>query len=205
MKILNLYAGLGGNRQLWGDKHEITAVENNTVLADCYIELYPKDMVYGCDAIEFLKLHYQDFDFIWASPECYTHTRFTGRNHKPKFPDLILYSMNLFLQRYYKGLFCIENVIPWYVPLITPTVNLGRHCIWANFDIPRVKFELYNVNLKNYNPGLLAEVRGISPEILLKIKGKWRNHDMKSQVLRNMINPLIGKYILEMAMENHKL
>lgn len=27
MKILNLYAGIGGNRKLWGDNHDITAVE----------------------------------------------------------------------------------------------------------------------------------------------------------------------------------
>ena len=30
MKILNLYAGIGGNRKLWGDEHEITAVELNS-------------------------------------------------------------------------------------------------------------------------------------------------------------------------------
>lgn len=27
MKILNLYAGIGGNRKLWGNEHDITAVE----------------------------------------------------------------------------------------------------------------------------------------------------------------------------------
>ena len=27
MKILNLYAGIGGNRKLWGDGHDITAVQ----------------------------------------------------------------------------------------------------------------------------------------------------------------------------------
>lgn len=26
MKILNLYAGIGGNRELWGNEHEITGV-----------------------------------------------------------------------------------------------------------------------------------------------------------------------------------
>ena len=26
-EILNLYAGIGGNRKLWGDEHEITAIE----------------------------------------------------------------------------------------------------------------------------------------------------------------------------------
>lgn len=27
MKILNLYAGIGGNRKLWGNEHQITADE----------------------------------------------------------------------------------------------------------------------------------------------------------------------------------
>jgi DNA (cytosine-5)-methyltransferase 1 len=27
MKILNLYAGIGGNRKLWGDEYEVTAIE----------------------------------------------------------------------------------------------------------------------------------------------------------------------------------
>jgi len=29
MKVLNLYAGIGGNRKLWPDECEVTAVENN--------------------------------------------------------------------------------------------------------------------------------------------------------------------------------
>ena len=35
-KILNLYAGIGGNRKLWGDEHEITAVEYDEATADVY-------------------------------------------------------------------------------------------------------------------------------------------------------------------------
>lgn len=29
MKILNLYAGIGGNRKLWGDEHEITDLKGD--------------------------------------------------------------------------------------------------------------------------------------------------------------------------------
>jgi DNA (cytosine-5)-methyltransferase 1 len=36
MKILNLYAGIGGNRKLWGNKHNITAVEFNNTIAEKY-------------------------------------------------------------------------------------------------------------------------------------------------------------------------
>lgn len=38
MKILNLYAGIGGNRKLWGDQHEITAVELNREIAEFCVE-----------------------------------------------------------------------------------------------------------------------------------------------------------------------
>ena len=38
MKILNLYAGIGGNRKLWGDEHEVVAVENVPVLVPPEIE-----------------------------------------------------------------------------------------------------------------------------------------------------------------------
>jgi hypothetical protein len=33
LKILNAYAGKGGNRELWGDEHQITAVELNPKIA----------------------------------------------------------------------------------------------------------------------------------------------------------------------------
>lgn len=36
MKILNLYAYLGGNRYKWGNEHEITAVELDPVLCELY-------------------------------------------------------------------------------------------------------------------------------------------------------------------------
>ncbi len=32
MNILNLYAGIGGNRKLWGSTHKITAVESNPII-----------------------------------------------------------------------------------------------------------------------------------------------------------------------------
>ena len=49
-KILNLYAGVGGNRKLWGDKYEVTAVEFEQYIADAYKELNPNDVVIVADA-----------------------------------------------------------------------------------------------------------------------------------------------------------
>ena len=55
MKILNLYAGIGGNRKLWGDEHDITAVEINPKIAECYKSFFPQDDVVVADAHEFLR------------------------------------------------------------------------------------------------------------------------------------------------------
>lgn len=203
MKILNLYAGLGGNRKLWGDEHEITSVENNVSIANCYEELYPNDEIVIGDSIEYLKKNIDNFDFIWASPPCYTHTRFTGRNHGLKFPNLEIYSFILVLRKFFKGNYCIENVIPWYPPLIKETVQLGRHYFWSNFTIPNKEFKLYNANLL-MNPKELSKLRDVPLGIFNKLKGPWRNHDMKGQVLRNMVNPEIGKYIMNCSMGIHE-
>ena len=54
MKILNLYAGIGGNRKLWGEKHKITAVEYDENIAAIYKDLYPNDNVIVADAHDYL-------------------------------------------------------------------------------------------------------------------------------------------------------
>jgi len=41
VKILNLYAGIGGNRKLWGDEHEIVSVDNNPEILSVYESFYP--------------------------------------------------------------------------------------------------------------------------------------------------------------------
>ena len=69
MRVLNLYAGIGGNRKFWKDC-EVTAVEYTDKIADVYAKLYPGDTVVRGDAHAFLLENYQDFDFIWSSPPC---------------------------------------------------------------------------------------------------------------------------------------
>jgi len=60
MKILNLYAGIGGNRKLWGDEHEITAVEMEEDIAAAYRHFFPKDKVIVGDAHQYLMDHIRD-------------------------------------------------------------------------------------------------------------------------------------------------
>ena len=126
-KILNLYACLGGNRYKWdevADNLEITAVELDPEAARLYQERFPNDKVIVADAHQYLLDHYQEFDFIWSSPPCPTHSRaryWNSSNYdtttEPVYPDMKLYEEILFLQHYYKhGKFVVENVIPYYEP-----------------------------------------------------------------------------------------
>ena len=142
MKILNLYCGIGGNRKLWGNDYNITAVEFNKDIANIYKDLYPNDEVIITDAHQYLLDHYKEYDFIWSSPPCQSHSRtnyfINAISKKSRYPDLKLYEEIIFLSQFFKGKFCIENVISYYEPLIKPQ-KIGRHYLWTNFNIPYIK------------------------------------------------------------------
>jgi DNA (cytosine-5)-methyltransferase 1 len=141
-KVLNLYACLGGNRYLWTDC-EVTAVELDSELARMYQERFPNDIVIVADAHQYLLEHYKEFDFIWSSPPCPSHSRaryWTSSNYDTNveavYPDMKLYEEILFLQHYYRtGKWVVENVIPYYEPLIAAKKR-GRHLYWTNFNLP---------------------------------------------------------------------
>lgn len=137
LKILNLYAGIGGNRKLWSGDIEVTAVEINPEIAKIYQDFFPNDKVIIADAHQYLLEHYKEFDFIWSSPPCPSHSRIrkvTHQQNKPIYPDMKLYEEILFLQGYFKGKFVVENVRAWYKPLIQ-TQEIAKHWLWANFNI----------------------------------------------------------------------
>ena len=52
-----------------------------------------------------------------------------------KYPDMKLYEEIIFLQTFFKGKYVIENVIPYYEPLI-PAQKRHRHLYWTNFILP---------------------------------------------------------------------
>ena len=192
MKILNLYAGIGGNRKLWGDEHQITAVEIDENIAKIYKDFFPNDEVIVADAHQYLLDHYKEYDFIWSSPPCQSHSSFRQnicvrfRGTKPEYPDMKLYQEILFLQNNFKGKWVVENVKPYYEPLIKPTKILQRHLFWSNFDIQDKEFEKDNIRTAQIPD--LQKKYGFDLSIY-----KLSN---KRQVLRNCVEPEVGLHIL---------
>ena len=141
MKVLNLYACLGGNRLLWEDC-EVTAVELDPELARMYQERFPNDTVIVADAHQYLLDNYKEFDFIWSSPPCPTHSRIqtslkNRETFKPVYPDMKLYEEIIFLEQFFEGKYCVENVIPYY-DLLIPGHKRDRHIYWTNFNLPNI-------------------------------------------------------------------
>ena len=193
MKILNLYAGIGGNRKLWGDKHEITAVEIDPKIAEIYQDFYPNDTVIVGDAHEYLKQHFREFDFIWASPPCPTHSRLQlasiSQNRGVNYPDMTLYQKIIWLQHFFKGKWVIGNVTPYYTPLIQPSFKIGRHLFWSSDFIFTSQFISNFSQMKN-DSKMMSEQYGFD---LTKYQGKTEIR----KVLRNCVVPEIGKYIFD--------
>lgn len=201
LKVLNLYAGLGGNRKKWEDV-EVTAVELDEKIAAVYSRLYPNDALIIGDAHQYLLDHYQEFDFIWSSPPCQTHSRMAKatRHNLRRYPDMSLYQEIIFLQHFYKGLYVVENVVSFYEPLIS-AVRLGRHLYWTNFDIGSYE-EPTPPDFIN-----LADVAGKKKlmdwlDIHYEENIYYKSNHCPAQILRNCVHPNEGAAILAKAREH---
>jgi len=209
MKILNLYACLGGNRYKWNEVKndiEVTAVELDDELAKLYQERFPNDKVIVADAHQYLLDHYKEFDFIWSSPPCPSHSRARywgiGANGKnPIYPDLKLYEEIIFLENHFKGKYVVENVTPYYQPL-KPAQKRGRHLYWTNFNLPN------NINERTFK-GLCQrtkankydgnELDGLCEFHNYNFK-KYNGKQTKIKIARNLVDYEAGKTIFEIAL-----
>lgn len=203
-KVLNLYAGLGGNRKLW-ENVEVTSIEYNPDIANVYKALYPKDTIIVTDAHEYLLNHWEeDWDLIWTSPPCPSHSRIRNiagvgrRQNEPIYPDMKLYEEIIFLQQIFNskgckfnGKYVVENVIPYYKPLIEPQI-IHRHCIWSNFPITYVEFEKEKIHSSQVPD--LEKHHGIDLSNF--------NITNKRQILRNCVYPPLGLHIFNEAFKD---
>lgn len=199
-KVLNLYACLGGNRLLWDDC-EVTAVELDTEMARMYQERFPQDTVVIGDAHQYLLDHYKEFDFIWSSPPCPTHSRIRiSQKNRPNFravyPSMILYEEIIFLQNYFDGKFCVENVIPFYEPLI-PGKKRGRHLYWTNFSLPN------DLGARKEGDGIIGSSKNEVEKLceFHKIDLNSYNGEQRiNKIARNLVDYKVGESIYKTAM-----
>lgn len=198
MKILNLYAGIGGNRKLWGSEREITAIELNPQIAKIYQDFFPQDKVIVADAHQYLLEHFKEFDFIWSSPPCPTHSVCNNFLHAQgciRYPDMSLWQEIVFLKRYFYGKWVVENVKSYYPPLWPPT-ELDRHYFWSNFLIRQFKtnrkFNIANARTTTSQDGKDYD------RTLEQYHGFIMPKDFKGKrlALRNCVFPELGLHIL---------
>ena len=198
MQILNLYACLGGNRYKWDEVTdvEVTAVEWDKELAKLYQERFPNDKVIVADAHQYLLDHYKEFDFIWSSPPCPTHSRFNvsmKTKREMKYPDMKLYQEIIFLDNFFNGKYVVENVIPYYKPLIEAKER-NRHLYWTNFNLPSIVSKRKNPDLSR-TKNLISVLSEFHDYDFRKYKGEQR----MNKVARNLVDYEAGKTILETA------
>ena len=183
IKVCNLYACLGGNRAKWNEVADIqvTAVELDPELARLYQERFPNDIVIVADAHQYLLDHFKEFDFVWSSPPCPSHSvtnHFLNAKGIIRYPDMGLWQEIIFLNHFYKGKFCVENVKSYYEPMFNPQI-IGRHYLWSNFKIPFIEQPKNDIGRMN---------------------GERQTASKKTKEERNAVNSDLGLHIFATAM-----
>lgn len=195
IKVLNLYAGIGGNRKLWTGC-DVTALEYDAKIAEVYAHFFPQDRVVVADAHQYLLDHFREFDFIWSSRPCQSHSSFRHnicvrfRGTPPVYPDLGLYEEIIFLQHHCPKPWVVENVKPYYSPLIMPSAMLQRHLFWSNFEIAPKHFDGEN----------LREVQIPELQVMHGFDLSGVKIAEKRQILRNCVSPELGLYVFNQAL-----
>jgi DNA (cytosine-5)-methyltransferase 1 len=216
LEVLNLYAGIGGNRKLWDDvtNVDVTAVEWDTDKAKVYRDYFPQDTVIEADAHEYLLEHFNKYDFIWASPPCPTHSQLESMNHsqyKPRYPDMDLYAQILILKKHHKRLeydYCVENVVSYYEPLVEPE-KVSRHYFWSNFvignhDTPTLKKRGVEGREHRSDHGSGFNYDAHESELGYDLSTYDISKSKKGKMLRNCVHPKLGKHILKAATINRQ-
>ena len=104
-----------------------------------------------------------------------------------------LYQEILFLQHYYKGKYVVENVIPYYQPLIQAKKR-GRHLYWTNFNLPSDLGDRRFAISQTKN-----EMNGLCIFHDYDFR-KYKGTQNKTKIARNLVDYEAGKTILDTAM-----
>jgi DNA (cytosine-5)-methyltransferase 1 len=213
LKILNLYSGIGGNRRLWSGDISVTAIELVPEIAKIYKDLFPDDEVIVADAHQYLLEHYRDYDFIWSSPPCPTHSGvnfFLNAQGVIRYPDMSLWQEIIFLQHFFKGKYVVENVESYYEPFLKlRPQNIDRHFFWANFSIMEWKDKIkQNSQISICNAR--DTTRRDSDSTIKKLQSyhgiSLDSHMIanKRKLLANCVNPRLGLHIFRCAFNEYQ-
>jgi DNA (cytosine-5)-methyltransferase 1 len=203
MKILNLYAGLGGNSNLWDDtKHQIVNIELDERIASVLQDRKPNQIVLVRDAHQFLLENHNLFDIIWSSPPCQSHSKMNKftRHNTVRYVDGKLFEEIIFLKHWFKGSFVVENVTPYYEAQFNPQ-KIGRHLFWSNVKLTNIEIEQPKnfINLATVeSKKIMMDWLGIHYE---KNIYYGTNH-CPVQILRNCVHPKVGLSILNDILNN---
>jgi len=110
---------------------------------------------------------------------------------KVRYPDMKLYEEIIILKKWFKGKFVVENVIPYYEPLI-PGIKRDRHIYWTNFSLPNNLGDRKKTDLNKISCVDLQKFHKID---LSNYKGKQN----KLKIAKNLVDYEAGRTILETA------
>ena len=201
IKLYNGCAGLGANVKLLDtDYYDITSVEMFDKIANTNKVINPKHNILTNDAFQYFQDNHKKFSAAWFSPNCQSHSRMVKatRHNVNKIPDMTgLYGIITFLQHFYAGNWIVENVVPFYKPLIKPKLQVGRHLFWSNVDLEPVDDVSRPKDFINLST--VAGSEKLKKWLGLEYDGNvyYKGNHCPSQVLRNCVHPLIGKQLIE--------
>jgi len=121
------------------------------------------------------------------------------RHKNRRYVDMTLYQEIIFLKHFFKGNWVVENVNPYYEPLI-PAKKMGRHLIWSNFEFDYFDVDRPDgfINLSNLEgKKKLMDWLGIHYEENIY----YGNNHCPAQILRNCVHPKVGNHILVSSKE----
>ena len=109
-----------------------------------------------------------------------------------------LYEEIIFLDNHFEGKYVVENVIPYYKPLIEAHKR-GRHLYWTNFVLPSNLGER-KIDSKKFTAGSTSYLSKFHDYDFTKYKGNQR----RDKICRNLVDYEAGKTIFETALNIYK-
>lgn len=103
-----------------------------------------------------------------------------------------LYQEIILLATWFRGKYCVENVVGYYDPLIPPT-QFGSHYFWTNFYFPTNGLKTLYRGVESIPLKDLAKMKGFNLQDLEGID--------KKLALRDVTEPELAKHIFDFVLK----